>query len=205
MGVRVGEGKRQAAAFLRLLAGDVEEERRVGDRIEDDHRPAGRVSDIAAFSPGASSMTSSVTLSITPARPLRDRPRSPRKPGACIRTAKANSGSCAAIRRILGFTVKVTSISSIERRLVFVGAERAEILGAIERLQRGARFEHAAAAGTDHVPGHVEEPEPSRMDESPDRRLFESLRAAAKASGLIRFSARSEPDSTSCSSLAAAP
>ena len=48
---------------------------------------------------------------------------------------------------------------------------------AIEGLQGRGRFEHAAAAGTEHVPGHVEDAEPRRMDERADRRfLVEAVR-----------------------------
>ena len=60
----------------------------------------------------------------------------------------------------------------IESRFVILHAERTEIVVAIEGLQGRGRFEHAAAARTEHVPGHVEEAEPSRMDERADHRLL---------------------------------
>ena len=43
---------------------------------------------------------------------------------------------------------------------------------AIEGLQGRGRFEYAAAAGTEHVPGHVEDAEPRRMDERTDHRFL---------------------------------
>ena len=45
----------------------------------------------------------------------------------------------------------------VERRRVVRRAERARVFGAVERFQRGTGFKNAAAAGTEHVPGHVEE------------------------------------------------
>ncbi len=48
---------------------------------------------------------------------------------------------------------------------------------AIEGLQGRGRFEYAAAAGTEHVPGHLEDAEPRRMDERTDHRfLVEAVR-----------------------------
>ena len=60
----------------------------------------------------------------------------------------------------------------VEGRLVILHAERAEIVVAIDALQGDGRFEHAAAAGAEHVPRHVEEAEPRRMNERADRRLL---------------------------------
>ena len=57
----------------------------------------------------------------------------------------------------------------VERRLVLVHAERTEILRTVDRLQRGPALEYAAAPGTKHVPRHVEEAQPCRMDEPCDR------------------------------------
>ncbi len=76
------------------------------------------------------------------------------------------------MRRILGLTVNVTSTSLIESRFVILDAERTKIVVAIEGLQGRGRLEHAAAARTEHVPGHVEEAEPRRMDERADHRLL---------------------------------
>ena len=60
----------------------------------------------------------------------------------------------------------------VEIRFDVGHAEGAKILVLVQRLQRGAGFDHAAAAGTQHIPRHVEQPEPGRMDERPDGRLL---------------------------------
>src|SRR5208337_3614317 len=51
-------------------------------------------------------------------------------------------------------------------------AEPARVFGAVERLQRGAGFENAAAAGTEHVPRHVEEADPGGVHQRADHWLF---------------------------------
>jgi hypothetical protein len=60
----------------------------------------------------------------------------------------------------------------VERRRVVRRAERARVFGAVERFQRGAGFKNAAAAGTEHVPGHVEEAQTRGVHQGGDHRLF---------------------------------
>ena len=60
----------------------------------------------------------------------------------------------------------------IERRRVVRRAERARVFGAVERFQCGAGFKNAAAAGTQHVPGHVEEAQTRGVNQRADHRLF---------------------------------
>ena len=77
-------------------------------------------------------------------------------------------GSCAAMRRTLGLTVKVTSTISSS-----VGSKPAahsahSIFVVTHGLQRGPGVEHAAAAGTEHVPRQFEQPELGGVEESGD-------------------------------------
>ena len=74
-------------------------------------KPVGRVNDIAAFSPGPSSITSSVTRSMAASTSSGVLLEELQKICRMYSAKGSESGSCAAIRRILGFTVKVTSTS----------------------------------------------------------------------------------------------
>ena len=56
----------------------------------------------------------------------------------------------------------------VQRRLVAASTQRAVVFIVVDRLQRRAGFQHAAAAGAQHVPGHVEDAEPRRMQERGD-------------------------------------
>src|SRR3546814_10234826 len=60
----------------------------------------------------------------------------------------------------------------VERRLVAGGAERAGVLLALHRLQRGVGIEHPAAARAEHVPRQLEEAEPGGMQEGGNGLLF---------------------------------
>ena len=112
MGSRFAEHHRQAAALAGRLSGDVEKHGRMRDRIENDTNAGGNVSDIAAFSPGASSMASSAILSTVLSRSSGSSTPEPQKIWRMYSGRESVSGSWAAIRRIFGLTVKVTSTSS---------------------------------------------------------------------------------------------
>lgn len=64
----------------------------------------------------------------------------------------------------------------IQGRLVAAGAQRAVVFLAIKRLERGAGVEHTAAAGTQHVPGEVEDPKPCRVQEGSNHAFFVETR-----------------------------
>jgi hypothetical protein len=68
----------------------------------------------------------------------------------------------------------------VERRRVVRRAERARVFGAVERFQRGAGFKNAAAAGTEHVPGHVEEAQTRGVHQRADHRLFAEFMAGGE-------------------------
>ena len=57
----------------------------------------------------------------------------------------------------------------VERGLVGGIAERAIVLVAFHRLERGTRVKHAAAAGTQDVPRQFEQAEPGGVQERGDR------------------------------------
>ena len=63
----------------------------------------------------------------------------------------------------------------VERWRVVRGAEGTHVFGTVERLERGPGFENAAAAGTEHVPGHVEEADPGGVHQRADHQLFAEL------------------------------
>ncbi len=46
----------------------------------------------------------------------------------------------------------------VDRGLIAAGAQSAMIVVVAQRFQRAVGVEHAAAAGTEHVPGEVEQP-----------------------------------------------
>jgi hypothetical protein len=60
----------------------------------------------------------------------------------------------------------------VEDRLVSRSAQPARIFLAIEGLEGRAGIEHAAAAGTEHVPRQLEQAEPRRVQEGGDHPLF---------------------------------
>lgn len=60
----------------------------------------------------------------------------------------------------------------VERRLVARGAEPAGIFLVIDGLERRAGVEHAAAAGTQHVPRQFKQAKPRRVQEAGKRALF---------------------------------
>ena len=68
----------------------------------------------------------------------------------------------------------------VERRRVVRRAERARVFGAAQRFQRGAGFKNAAAAGTEHVPGHVEEAQTRGVHQRADHRLLAELMAGGE-------------------------
>ena len=59
----------------------------------------------------------------------------------------------------------------VERGLVAGRAERAVILARLDRLERGAGIENAAAARAQHVPGEIEQAQARRMQEGRDQAL----------------------------------
>ena len=60
----------------------------------------------------------------------------------------------------------------VDRGLIAAGAQSAMIIVVTQRFQRAVGIEHAAAAGTQHVPGQVEQPEPRGMQEAGNHPLF---------------------------------
>ena len=60
----------------------------------------------------------------------------------------------------------------VDRGLIAAGAQAAMIVVVTQRFQRGVGIEHAAAAGTQHVPGQFEQAEPRGMEEAGDHPLF---------------------------------
>ena len=60
----------------------------------------------------------------------------------------------------------------VESGLIAGSAETAIILVAIDGFERRAGIEHAAAAGTNHVPGQFEETEPGRVQKRSDHPLL---------------------------------
>ena len=60
----------------------------------------------------------------------------------------------------------------VERRLIAGGAQPAIVLVAIDGLKRRAGLEHAAATGTEDVPGQLENPEPRGVQERRDGTLL---------------------------------
>ena len=118
----------------------------VGHGFEDDRKSFG---DVGATSPPFRPLRAHRVERHPLDSALRYRPgircSSSRRSGACIQRKEAIQGSCAAMRRMRGLTVKVTSTSVVERRLAIDGAERAIIMGLIEVLERRARLDDTAA------------------------------------------------------------
>ena len=60
----------------------------------------------------------------------------------------------------------------VDGGLVAGRAQRAIIVVMAQRFQRGMRVEHAAAAGAEHVPAQIEQPEPRCMQEAGNHLLL---------------------------------
>ena len=60
----------------------------------------------------------------------------------------------------------------VDRGLVAAGAQAAMIVVMAQRFQGRVGIEHAAAAGTQHVPGEIEQAEPRGMQEAGNHPLF---------------------------------
>ena len=68
----------------------------------------------------------------------------------------------------------------VDGGLVAAGAQAAMIVFGAQRFQRVVGIEHAAAAGTQHVPGQIEQAEPRGMQEARDRLLLVEAGALGK-------------------------
>ena len=166
--MRVGEDQRQIAPLLGLLAVDLKKERRVGDGVEDDRkslRQGQRHRGLFACSElhhverhpldGAFNILRHVIA------------RAPEDlahvfgEGKRIRVMRGDAANALVDReRDLD--------QLVERRFVIGRAQRAIIVGVIEGLEPRARLEHAAASRAQHVPRHVEQSKPRRMDKAAD-------------------------------------
>src|SRR6266702_171383 len=85
----------------------------------------------------------------------------------------------------------------VERGFVADGAQCAGVLVAVDGLERGTGVEHAAAAGTEYVPGQVEQADAGRMQERGDRPLFIEPASRREIEPLTRLSAGSGASRTS--------
>ena len=168
MRMRVGEHERQIAALPGLLAVDLKKERRVGDGVEDDrkslrqgerHRRLFACSELHHVErhplDGAFDILGHVIA------------RAPEDLAHIF-----GEGKRIGIMRGDAANARVDRERDldqlVERRFVIGRAKRAIIVGVTEGLQGRARLEHAAASRAQHVPRHVEQSEPRRMDEAAD-------------------------------------
>ena len=156
----------------------------VGHRLEDDDESAGSCSDRTAFSPGGNSTESIVIFldDLLEAVFRQVDARTPEDLAVIFPRSAGSCGSCAAIRRTRGLTVNVTSTIS-SRVGSYPAAHSAQSYSSCwTRLERRGGIEHAAAAGTQHVPRQFEQAEPRGMQKGGDRRTPRSRLDAGRRS-----------------------
>src|SRR6185437_3809854 len=121
---------------------------------------AGRCSDRIAFSPGARS-TVSITIFSSSRSYVSSAGRStPELQKICRKYSEKGSvsGSCASMRRTRGLVTRC--------------AQRAGVFVMAHAFERGIRVQHAAAAGAEHVPRQLEQPESRAMKKCADGALL---------------------------------
>ena len=163
-------GQRQALALARRLALDVDELRRMGDRLENDDELGRKLDRQCAF-------FARRKLQMVDDEIVHDRLV------ALLRQVDARTPVHLAEiflqRQFVGImrgdpadprTDGEGDVDHlVERRFVGIGAERADIFVPLDGLQRRVGVEHAAAARAKHVPGYVEHADARRMQEGRDR------------------------------------
>ena len=178
------EDERERLPLLGRLAFDVEELRRVGDGLEGDDERLGQMQrqqralawrQLDAIEHDTVDDVRKIAWQIDPRTPEHLPHIVPHRQAVGIVGGDPADAGADRERHLDHF---------VERRLISGGAEGAVVFCLIDRFQRGAGIEHAAAARAEHVPGHVEQAQPRRMQESRGHLLIGEAVACRESQGI---------------------